>query len=112
MAVQQLHDGEEEEPEADHSSEDAQDKDGGAAVVQVTFPGSKRVEVGIRDPPKSDAGAERGHEQKGDADDNPDVEHGNGSFCRPECRSYVITRCCDGLSRHDKLLTIAGDGTR
>jgi hypothetical protein len=84
VAVQQLHDGEEEEPEADHRGEDAQDKDGGAAVVQVTFPGSKRIQVWIRDPPKSDAGAEGGHEQEGDADDDPDVEHRDSSFCRPE----------------------------
>jgi hypothetical protein len=80
VAVQQLHYGEEEEPEADHCGEDAQDEDSGAAVVQMTFPGGQRVEVWIRDPPKSDAWAEGGHEQEGDAYDDPDVEHGNGSF--------------------------------
>lgn len=75
MAVQQLHDGEDEEPKTEHRGKDAQDKDGGAAVVQMTLPGSKRVEIGIGDPAKSNPWAEGGHEYQCDADDDADVEH-------------------------------------
>jgi hypothetical protein len=53
-------------------------------VVQVTFSGSKRVEVGIGNPAKSDAGTESGHEYQGNADDDADVEHGESSF--PGCK--------------------------
>ena len=80
VAVQQLHDGEDEEPEADHGGENAEDEHGGTAVVQPTFPGGTRIEIGVGDAAKSDARAEGGHEYQCDADDDADVEHGDSPF--------------------------------
>ena len=89
VVMQQLRNREEEKPTTDHGGEDAQDEDGGAALVQMTSGGGTRIEIGIGDTAKSDPRAEGRHEQERKAGDNADVEHGNRSVSRPECRRLL-----------------------
>ena len=109
VLVQQLRNGEEEEPKTDHGGKDAQDEDGGAAMVQMTSGGGTWIEIGIGDAAKSDPGAKGRHEQKRKADDDADVEHGNRSVSGQNVGNYSITRCCDRLVSHVKLPRMARD---
>jgi hypothetical protein len=104
LVVQQLHDGEDEEPEAEHPGEDAQDEDGGAALVQMASRGCTRIEIWIGDAAKPNTRAEGGHEQERDADDDANVEHCDSSFLQSRMpATTIITRCCDGRVCHVKL---------
>ena len=86
MAVQQLHDREKEEPEADYRGEDSQDEDGGTAVIQMATGERNRIEIWIGNAAISDARAEGGHEHECDADDDAEVEHGANSFATAAMR--------------------------
>jgi len=73
VAVKQLDRGEEDQPQPDQRGEDTEDEDGGAALVRMTPRCFPRIETRMGDPAKSDARAERGHEQERDADDDAGV---------------------------------------
>ena len=86
VAVQQLHDGEKEEPETDYRGEDSQDEDGGTAVIQMATGERNRIEIWIGNAAISDARAEGGHEHECDADDDAEIEHGANSFAMAAVR--------------------------
>ena len=80
MAVQQLHYGKEQEPETNHGGEDAENEDGGTAVIQMAARSGKRIQIRIGNPAKPHAGTECGHQQKGNGYDDTEVEHSDSSF--------------------------------
>jgi hypothetical protein len=93
VAVQQLHCGEEDQPEPKQRGEDAQDQDGGHLLISSpgTVLGCIALPYGVATGPamgcraKADAGTECGHKQKGDANKNADVEHSDSSLLEREC---------------------------
>ena len=117
MVMEELRDGEEEQPKAEDRGQYAQDQDGGDSLILAACAtgGGIALADGVRAGPAAgcrahtDPRTEGGQQQKRDADDDADVEHGNRVLSKPECLGYSITRCCDEPVRHGKLLETARD---
>jgi hypothetical protein len=90
VAVQQLRDREKEQPEAEHRGENAEDKDGRTAPIDMIVAGVRLIHRWIGNRTQADTRAEGGHEQKCNADDDADVEHSDGSLLHLKCdRLYL-----------------------
>jgi hypothetical protein len=88
VAVQQLHRGEEEQPQPDQRGEDTEDEDGGhllisrpgAVLGRIALPYGVGTGPAMGCRAQANAGAEAGHEQKRDADDDANVKHSDSSI--------------------------------
>jgi hypothetical protein len=86
VAVQQLRDREKEQPEAEHCGENAEDKDGRTAPIDMIVSDVRLIHRWTGCRTQTDTRAEGGHEQERDADDDADVEHSDGSLFTPKMR--------------------------
>ena len=85
VAVQQLRDREKEQPETEHGGENAEDKDGRTAPIDMIVVGVRLIHLWTGCRTQADTRAEGGHEQERDADDDADVEHSDGSLLHLKC---------------------------
>lgn len=77
--VQHFSDGKKEQPEPDHRSEDAKNEDGGAAMIKMRTGSRPRIEIRVGNTAESHSGPKGRHEQQGETNDDPYIQHSNES---------------------------------
>ncbi len=86
MVVQQLGDGKDEQPKPHHRGQEAQDKKGGDSLIPVAYTRMRCVRrlnriiatAAVSCRADADSRANGRHQQQGDANDNPHIEHSDG----------------------------------
>lgn len=90
VAVQQLDRREEEEPETHNCGESAEDEHGDTALIYMIVAGMLLTHFWIDDTAKTHAGAERGHEQECNADNEAGVQHGDDFPSTRKCKKTLV----------------------